>query len=179
MKRVSLGVLSVALALAAAAPLRSQVTVQTEGFRFGLGLGPTAPMGSYGNLDKMGIHLLGVFETPLGSGPLYLRADGLYSSTGHDGVSGSTAILAGNASVLYHFTAPHAQARPYALGGLGIYNVDPGTDAQTKLGFALGGGVTFSLGGLNAFAEARYISVQTSPNSYSLIPITIGLMFGY
>jgi hypothetical protein len=178
MKRVSLGVLAFGLALAAATPMRAQIAPATEGFRFGLGLGATMPMGNYYN-DKMGINILGVFETPIGGSPLYLRADGIYSSTGHDGVTGSTAILAGNASVLYHFSAPNAQARPYVLGGLGIYNFDPGTDAQTKLGFALGGGVTFSLGGLNAFAEARYVSIQTSPSSATLVPITVGLMFGY
>jgi hypothetical protein len=179
MKRVSLGVLALGLALAAATPVRAQVSPATEGFRFGLGLGATMPLGDYGSLDKMGINILGVFETPIGGSPLYLRADGLYSSTGHDGVTGSTAILGGTASALYHFSAPNAQARPYVLGGLGIYNVDPGSDAQTKVGFALGGGVTFSLGGLNAFAEARWISIQTSPSSSTMVPISVGLMFGY
>ena len=179
MKRVSLGVLIAGLALAATTPARAQVNPATEGFRFGLGLGATMPMGDYGSLDKMGLNILGVFETPIGGGPMYLRADGLYSSTAHEGVTGSTAILGGTASVLYHFSAPNAQARPYVLGGLGIYNFDPGTDAETKLGFALGGGVTFGLGGLNAFAEARYVTIQTAGSSASLVPITIGLMFGY
>lgn len=180
MKRVSLGVLIAGLALALAAPLRAQqIYPATEGFRFGLGLGATMPTGDYGGLDKMGINILGVFEMPISGSPLYLRADGLYSSTAHEGVSGSTAILGGTASALYHFSAPNAQARPYVLGGLGIYNWDPGTDSQTKLGFALGGGVTFSLGGLNAFAEARYISIQTSGSSSTMVPLTFGLMFGY
>jgi len=44
---------------------------------------------------------------------------------------------------------------------------------------ALGGGVTFGLGGLNAFAEARYISIQTSGSSRTMVPLTFGLMFGY
>ena len=179
MKRMSLSALAIAVALCAGIPLRAQLIQRTEGFRFGLGLGATMPMGDYGKLDKMGLHVLGVFETPLGQSPLYLRVDGLYSSTAHDGSSGSTSILGGTASVLYHFSAPNAQARPYALGGLGIYQFDPGSSAQTKIGFALGGGVTFNLGGLNAFAEARYISIKTSSSSATLVPITLGLMFGY
>jgi hypothetical protein len=179
MKRMSLGALAVASALCAALPLRAQLVQQKEGFRFGLGVGATMPMGDYGNLDKMGLNLLGVFETPFSGGPLYLRVDGIYSSTSHEGSDGSTGILGANASLLYHFNAPNAQARPYILGGLGIYNVDFGADTQTKLGYALGGGVTFTLGGLNAFAEARWASVQTSGSSTTFVPLTVGLMFGY
>jgi opacity protein-like surface antigen len=179
MKRTSLGALAVAIALCAAMPLRAQLIQRTEGFRFGLGLGATLPMGDYGDLDKMGINILGVFETPIANSPLYLRADGIYSSTSHDGSSGSTGILGGTASALYHFSAPAAQARPYVLGGLGIYNVDPGSGSQTKIGYGLGGGVTFNIGGLSAFAEARYVSVQTSPSSITFVPLTVGLMFGY
>ena len=179
MKRTSWGALIVAIALCAAMPLRAQLIQRTEGFRFGLGLGATLPMGDYGKLDKMGINILGVFETPLAHSPLYLRADGIYSSTAHDGASGTTGILGGTASALYHFSAPAAQARPYVLGGLGIYNVDFGTTSQTKIGYALGGGVTFNIGGLSAFAEARYASVQTSGSSTTFVPLTVGLMFGY
>jgi hypothetical protein len=179
MKRMSLSALAVLLTLALAMPLRAQLIQRTEGFRFGLGLGATFPTGNYGSVDKMGLNLLGVFETPLANSPLYLRVDGLYSSTAHDGASGNTSILGGTANVLYHFTAPNAQARPYALAGLGIYNVDPGTGSQTKLGIGFGGGVTFNLAGFNAFAEARYLSVQTSGSSTNFIPISVGLMFGY
>lgn len=179
MKRTSLGALGVAIALCAAIPLRAQLVPRSEGFRFGLGLGAAIPMGDYGDLDKLGINILGVFETPIANSPLYLRADGIYSSTAHKGSSGTTGILGGTASVLYHFSAPQAQARPYVLGGLGIYNVDFGPSSQTKIGYALGGGVTFSLGGLGAFAEARYVSIQTSGSSLTLVPLTVGLMFGY
>jgi hypothetical protein len=181
MKRTSLSALAVAVALCAAMPLRAQLYPASEGFRFGLGIGATQPLGDYGDFDKMGINLLGIFETPLAGSPLYLRIDGIYSSTAHEGTgaSGSTSILGGNASALYHFSAPNAQARPYALAGLGIYNVDSGPDAETKIGLGVGGGVTFSLGGLNAFAEARYVSVKTDGASTSFIPLTVGLLFGY
>lgn len=181
MKRFSLGALALALGLCAAPALHAQIMPRSEGFRFGLGLGATMPMGTYGDADKMGINLLGVFEMPLANSPLYLRVDGLYSSTAHDGTgaSGNTSILGGTVSALYHFSAPAATARPYALGGLGIYNVDPGAGSETKIGFGFGGGVTFLLGGFNAFAEARYISVQTSGASRTFVPLTVGLLFNY
>ncbi|HEY6090863.1 MAG TPA: hypothetical protein VIV83_02645 [Gemmatimonadales bacterium] len=179
MKRMSLSALCAVGALAFAMPVRAQIIPRGEGFRFGLGLGATLPMGNYGDLDKMGVNILGVFETPLANSPLYLRADGLYSNTSHDGASGSTSILGGTASVLYHFSAPNATARPYILGGLGIYNVDPGGGSETKIGYAFGGGVTFNIGALSAFAEARYASIQTSGSSTTLVPLTVGLLFGY
>lgn len=182
MKRLSLSALAVAAALCAAIPLRAQLIERTEGFRFGLGIGATLPMGDYGDVDKMGLNVLGVFETPLANSPLFLRVDGLYSSTAHDGPDGTTGILGGTASALYHFSAPQAQARPYALAGLGIYNVDfgtPGVDSETKIGFGLGGGVTFNLAGFNAFAEARYMSVKTSGSSMTFVPLSVGLLFGY
>lgn len=178
MKRMSLSALAIAVALCAAMPLRAQLIQRTEGFRFGLGLGATLPMGDYGNADKMGINILGVFETPLANSPLYLRVDGLYSSTAHDGITGNTSILGGTASALYHFSAPAAQARPYILGGLGIFNRDAG-GSETKIGYAFGGGVTFNLAGLSAFAEARYLSIQTSGSSTTFVPLTVGLLFGY
>jgi len=179
MKRIPLSAFAVAVALCAAMPLRAQLMPRTEGFRFGLGVGASMPIGDYGDSDKMGVNLLGVFETPLANSPLYLRVDGLYSSTSHDGIDGSTSILGGTASALYHFSAPAATARPYALAGLGIYNVDGGADSETKVGIGIGGGVTFTLGGLDAFAEARYVSVLTSNVSTTFVPLTFGLLFGY
>lgn len=180
MRGIRLGALVLGLGLCATPALRAQrLAPPSEGFRFGLGIGATMPIGTYGDFDKMGINILGMFQTPLGQGPVYLRVDGLYSSTSHDAGSGSTSILGGTASALYYFSAPAATTRPYALGGLGFYNVDGGGGSQTKIGFGFGGGLLFNLAGFNAFAEARYISVQTSGSSINFIPITVGMVFGY
>jgi opacity protein-like surface antigen len=176
---MSLGALTVVAALCAPSPLRAQLIERTEGFRFGLGAGVTLPIGDFGDFDKMGVNILAVFETPLANSPLYLRADGVYSSTSHDAGGGSTSILGGAVSALYHFSAPRATARPYVLGGLGLYNVDFSPGSETKIAYAFGGGVLFNLSGFNAFAEARYISVQTDGPSTTFIPLSVGLMFGY
>jgi hypothetical protein len=175
-----LGALTVAAALCATVPLHAQLIERGEGFRFGLGVGATMPTGDFGTADKMGVNILGVFEAPLANSPLYLRVDGLYSSTAHEVGSGNTSLLGATVNALYHFSAPNASARPYALGGLGLYNADFGVgESQTKLSFGAGGGVTFNLAGFSAFAEARYMSIQTSGASTSFIPISVGLMFGY
>lgn len=179
MTRMFLGALTLALGLGATTSLHAQRAQPTEGTRFGLAVGATFPMGDYGTADKMGLNVMGVLQLPLASSPLHLRIDALYSSTAHDGASGTTSILGGNVGVLYHFSAPAATARPYVLGGLGLYNVDGGGSSQTKIGFGFGGGVLFGLAGFNAFAEARYLSVQTSPSSITFVPISVGLMFGY
>ena len=180
MRRLSLGALTVAAALCATTTLRAQLIERGEGFRFGLGVGATMPMGDFGTADKMGLNILGVFEAPLAHSPLYLRIDGLYSSTGHEVGTGSTSLLGGTVSALYHFSAPNATARPYAVGGLGLFNADFGVgESQTKLSFGGGGGVTFNLSGFSAFAEARYMSVKTSGSSTTFVPISVGLMFGY
>jgi len=177
MTRMSFGAL--ALGLWATTAVHAQQRQPTEGTRFGLGVGATLPMGNYGDVDKLGVNLLGVLQFSLAATtPVHLRVDGIYSSTAHDGVSGSTSILGGNVSLLYHFGAPAAPARPYVLGGLGFYNVDAFGSSETKIGFGLGGGVLFGLGGFNAFAEARYLSVSSGP-SLTFVPLTVGLMFGY
>jgi len=180
MKRMSFGSLALVLGLCATTAVHAQQRQPTEGTRFGLGVGATMPMGTYGDVDKMGVNLLGVVQFSLAeTTPIHLRIDGIYSSTSHDGVSGSTSILGGNVSALYHFAAPRATARPYILGGLGLYNVAAFGTSATKIGFGFGGGVLFGLGGFHAFAEARYLSVQASGSSLTFVPLTVGLMFGY
>jgi opacity protein-like surface antigen len=181
MKRSHFGALALTLGLCTVpAALHAQQMQPTEGTRFGLGIGATLPMGDYGDADTMGFNLLGVLQMPLASSPVHLRIDGMYSQTSHDGVDGSTTLLGGTVSALYHLGDRLAATRPYVLGGLGFFNVDPGVGgSETKISFGFGGGVLFSLAGLNAFAEARYMSIQTSGSSVSFVPVSVGLMFGY
>jgi hypothetical protein len=50
--------------------------------------------------------------------------------------------------------------------------------STTKFAFGAGGGILFSIGTMHAFLETRYMSVQTSGNSLSFLPVSLGLMFG-
>ena len=70
MKRTSLSAFVGLAALCAAMPLQAQLMPASETFRFGLGVGATQPLGDYGDFDKMGINLLGIFEMPLSGSPL-------------------------------------------------------------------------------------------------------------
>jgi hypothetical protein len=176
MKRMHIGTLALALALCATPALRAQ-RQPTEGIRFGFGVGPTLPIGNYGDRDKMGYHVLGVLQLPISASPVHLRVDVLYGQTSHDVGAGSTTLFGGTVDALYHLGDRAASARPYILGGLGLYNVDAFGATQSKIAYGFGGGLLFGLSGLNAFVEARYMSVQTSGASLTFVPITVGLMF--
>jgi len=177
MRSIRIAMVGLALGLVAAPALRAQAQ-PTEGIRFGLGVGATMPMGDYNTVDKMGYNLLGVLQMPIASSPVHLRVDVMYSQTSHDAVSGNTTLFGSTVDALYHLGDRAASARPYILGGLGLYNVDGLGPSEAKLAFGFGGGVLFGLGGLHAFAEARYMSIQTSGSSLNFVPITVGLMFG-
>lgn len=176
MKRTHICTLALALALFATPALRAQ-RQPTEGIRFGFGVGPTLPMGNYGDIDKMGYHLLGVLQMPISGSPVHLRVDVMYGQTSHKVGGGSTTLFGSTVYVLYHLGDRHASARPYILGGLGLYNVDAFGASEAKFAFGFGGGLLFGLSGLNAFVEARYMSVPASPSSLTFVPITVGLMF--
>ncbi len=176
MRSIRMAALVLALGLVAAPALRAQ-SQPTEGIRFGFGVGATLPMSDYGNVDKMGYHVLGVLQMPIKASPVHIRVDVMYSQTSHDVVSGNTTLFGSTVDALYHLGDRAASARPYILGGLGLYNVDAGGASEAKLAFGFGGGLLFGLSGLNAFVEARYMSVQTSGSSLTFVPITVGLMF--
>jgi hypothetical protein len=156
----------------------------TEGWRFGVGVGPTFPVGDYGTADKLGFHGLFLVQMPVSNTPIHLRADLMYSQTSHkNGVSGNSKLVGGTVDALYHLGDRRASMRPYILGGLGYYNVKVVaggfSGSQSKIGFGVGGGVLFGLGvSMHGFAEARYMSISTSGGSTGFVPVTFGLMFG-
>ena len=158
--------------------------LQAQHLHFGLGGGLTMPMGDYNTADKMGFHGLGMLQLAPPAMPIQFRGEGMYSQSSHDGVGGNTKITGGMVSVVYPFGLPAAPIRPYVLGGLGYYSVKVditgfGSGSESKIGFGGGGGVMFGLGGMHAFAEARYMSISTSGGSTAFVPITVGLMFGH
>jgi hypothetical protein len=178
MTHVRFGILTLALGLLAMPALHGQHAQPTEGIRFGVGGGITLPTGDYGTVDKAGWHVLGLIQLPISQSPIHLRFDALYGSTSHKSGfgSGNTKLTGATADLLYHLGDHAASVRPYVLGGLGIFDVSDGS-STSKFAFGLGGGILFGVGTMHAFAEARYISVQTS-SSLTFIPISVGLMFG-
>ncbi len=173
MKRFGLALLAVMTLVVVAAPASAQ------SIRWGVGAGLLMPMGTYGDLDKVGFTggLGGTYQLPGGIG---IRADVSYGTTSEkSGVTAhKTKILGGMASVVYHLAA--AGPRPYVMGGLGFSNVkvDPASDTKFAFGLGLGVALPLGTGGNRLFAETRYTSVQTDGNSLNYLPIVVGISFG-
>jgi opacity protein-like surface antigen len=132
--------------------------------------------------------------------PLGLRVDATYGTNGaNDVLKGdlttrlgqptdeTTKLLGANLDVTYASRST-ARAKPYLLGGLGMYHVtisvtsgDSTTEnSETKLAWNLGAGVSFRLGGGAAFLELRYVNlaaVSGFPRT-TFLPIIAGLRFG-
>jgi len=176
MRRTLLAVVAVGmLALVPASMLSAQ------GLRWGVGAGLLMPMGDYGDFDKTGFTVGGGGTYWLTGGQLGIRADLSYSSTSEkEGVlAHTTKLIGGLASVVYGLGASGAPARPYVMGGVGLYNVDGGGGSETKVSFGAGAGVGFKLGtgGMRGFLETRFTSVSTDP-SLTFLPIVVGVSFG-
>jgi hypothetical protein len=178
MQRNRLGILALALGLAATPALGAQQTQPTEGIRFGVGGGLTLPIGDYADFDKAGWHVLGLIQFPISQSPIHARFDAMYGQTSHDVGSGNTTLTGATGDLLYHLGNRASTVRPYVLGGLGFYNADFGGASESKFAFGVGGGILFSIGTMHAFLEGRYMSVQTSNSSLNFLPVSLGLMFG-
>ena len=179
MKRMLFAVLAVGcLTILAAA------TAPAQAIRWGVGAGVLLPMGEYGDFDKMGF-TGGVGGSSQLRGGLAIRADVSYGRTNEKsgGTPHTTTLLGGMASLVYSFGAS-AGARPYLMGGVGMYNVkvDAGglSSSETKAAFGFGGGVSLPMGtgGSRLFAETRYTGVSTRGFSTAFLPVIVGISFG-
>src|SRR3989454_10759274 len=159
---------------------------QAPSVRFGLGGGASIPVGDYNQADKIGWHGLGMVQFGLPALTVESRVDGLYGHTTHKDMSGaavpgSTKLYGGLANVVYSI-GPKGMARPYVLGGIGVYHVKvdvPGTTAdETKFAFGVGGGGSVGAGPARFFVEGRFVSVRGSGGSTSFVPVTAGVTFG-
>jgi len=151
-----------ALAIAAAAfaaPAEAQLP-----FRLGVQAGASIPTGDMGDGAETGYHVGLLAEAKPVLLPIGVRADVIYNefgSSGEDDVD--FRLLNVNANAI--FEMPGVGLRPYLLGGLGWYrgnfNADGESgDAESAIGFNVGGGIKFGLAGFGAAVEAHYRSVN-------------------
>lgn len=146
-----------------------------------LGLGPTLPMGDFGDGFKTGFHVMGGANFELTARPISFRTDAMYSMNKCD-VGGCGDITSNlftmSGDIQYNFPTP--TTHPYLLGGLtwgraslGGNDAPSGVDAESDVGFNVGGGAHFNVGGAKAFVEARYFVVGDT----DFVPITFGVRF--
>lgn len=165
------------------------VSAQTPGGRasFHIGGGLVLPTGDFGDFAKTGWQAMGGVDFGLSGIPFMLRVDALYGqNNGDEAVTGpdvKAKFFGGMAGGQFMIGSGPSPVKPYILAEVGVVNVKvtaPGgfSDSESKFAFAPGVGLQFGLGSMNAFVEAKYLSVQTSSSSTNMIPILVGLRFG-
>ena len=171
----------IALAAIAAALVSAPVAVEAQSpVKFGLAAGATFPQGDVGDVFDWGYHVSGQVGIKPAASPVGFRGDVMFHSFGAKDDSGfdgeNLNVLAGivNAELGLGGVA----ARPYIIGGLGMYRSTlADSDAETDFGFNVGAGVDFALAGFSAFGEVRFHSIQTEGESTNIIPVSFGLRF--
>lgn len=166
-------------------------SAQAQGLSFGVGGGAVIPTGSMADLNSTGWSAMAVARLKPPVAPLGLQVDAFYSRLGLEGgVDGHSRIIGGTANAVFAFPGAGA-ARPYLLGGVGVYNgkvtIDGfgSSDAETKFGLNAGAGFDFGLGKASLFADARFHAILKGGVDAStfeettayMIPVTVGLRF--
>jgi opacity protein-like surface antigen len=176
--------LRIAAALAGVVLASSSLAAQA-GSRptFGVSGGIAFPTGDFGDAFKSGYDIAANLGFQPATLPVGLRIEGMYNRfdlKDNQRFEGHTNILAltGNA-VLAGRSSTEGSVRPYAIGGIGVYNSKAsGTDASdTNFGLNIGAGLELPLSGITTFIEARYHHVFSDPGSFGLIPVVVGVKF--
>ena len=169
----------------AAAPAHAQdAAAAPRAIRFGLAAGATFPTGDAGDLYDWGFHVAGsgTYRAPLV--PVGFRGEVMWHRlTGAEFESGLGTVDVPDANVVAGIVNAElglggTGARPYVIGGLGVYRISAeDVDASTDFGFNIGAGVGLMLAGFDAFAELRYHSIQSDGEAVNIIPISFGVRF--
>jgi outer membrane protein W len=177
---------AVGLALA----LSAQVAQAQGGLSFGLGAGVVVPSGSMADLNSTGYTGQASLRMQPAASPLGFQVDGFYTRLGlQNDIEGHSQMIGGTANAVYAFSGASA-ARPYLIGGLGVYNTKLtldgfGSGSDTKFGANAGAGFDFKLGAASLYAEGRFhtifkaaVDAETLQETTAyMIPITVGLRF--
>lgn len=172
------GILLASSSLAAQAAQRPSI---------GVSGGLAIPTGDAGDGLNSGYNISAHVGFQPSSLPVGVRIEGMYNRFDFNddvGVDGHTNLLALTANAILgpRVTTP-GSVRPYAIGGLGIYNAKASlerggsSDSETNFGLNIGAGLDLPLSGIATFVEARYHHVFSDPGSFGMIPIVVGIRF--
>lgn len=179
---------AIAVAGLATAALLAPATASAQSpFKIGLAVGPSFPTGDVSDSQEWGYNFSASIGIKPMLSPVGFRIEGMWNQfTGKDVATplgdvnfDDLRILAGTANV--ELGLGGVAVKPYAIGGLGMYNMsiaNDGTDeSSTEFGFNLGGGIRFDLAGFSTFAEARFHNVSVEGGNVRFIPLTFGVSF--
>ena len=159
-----------------------------QGVSVGVSAGASFPVGSNADVLEPGYHLAAHVGTQGRPGPIALRLDVAYDRWELEDFLANVNSISGTLNAVFYLVGnPVARARPYVLGGPGVYHLRGGFDfntvgsslseSATHFGLNGGLGVDFTLGQLAPFVEARYHSVYTEGENLSFVPVTFGVRF--
>jgi opacity protein-like surface antigen len=151
--------------------------------KWNIGLGLNLPQADLKDADsKSGLAARGGATFGLGMSPISIRAEAGYDMWKIDGTSENFNMVSVSGDAVYSF--PGVGAKPYILGGLNwnqLGSSAAGSTSENNVGFNVGAGVNFMLGGMGAYVEARYVKVSISSggtdSDISNVPIVVGLRF--
>ncbi|CAN5790335.1 hypothetical protein BH24GEM1_BH24GEM1_21430 [soil metagenome] len=176
---------AVGLALA----LVAQAAHAQAGVSLGLGAGAVVPTGSMADVNSLGWSGQAALRVKPGASPVGFQVDAFYTRLGlENDLDGHSRMLGGTANAVFAFPSA-AVARPYLIGGLGLYNGKTtlegfgSTDSETKFGANAGAGFDFKLGPAALYAEGRFhaifkaaVDTETFEEKTAyMIPLTVGL----
>ena len=170
--------------------LVAQAAHAQAGLSLGLGGGLVVPTGTMADGIQTGWNGMVVARVKPALSPVGLQLDGFYNRFAlQGGVEGHSRMLGATADAV--FALPSAMvARPYLLGGIGMYSGKTSIDglgssqSQTKFGLNAGAGFDFGFsGGARLFAEGRFHAILkgvTDPSTGAektgyMVPLTVGL----
>ena len=175
-------------ALGLALAIGAQAAQAQAGVSLGLGAGAVVPTGSMADINSMGWTGQTSLRVKPAVSPLGFQVDASYSRMGFDSdlIDGHTSTLAGTANAVFAFPSA-AVARPYLIGGVGVYNmkatVGDVSGSDTKFGANAGAGFDLKLGSAALYAEGRFHAIfkggfdtETGDEATGyMIPLTVGL----
>ena len=209
MIRASCVAVLVSTLVATIAPLSAQ-GVDSRPVHFGVMGGVSIPLGLMSDASQTGWNAGALVRIGFPGSPLSVRIDGQWHQLEGNGsrnacplgvVAGAgfcpqpidVRVIDGTADIAYTFG--HAHPGFYLLAGGGAYGeraTTPSSGARgsaTKFGLNAGAGVTFRVGSLGGFLEARYHNIihgsdvgdfarrSDKVKSLELVPISLGLTF--
>jgi opacity protein-like surface antigen len=175
-------------AIGLALALGAQAAQAQAGISLGLGAGAVVPTGSMADVSSTGWTGQASLRVKPAVSPLGFQLDASYSRLGLDSdvVDGHTQTIAGTANAVFAFPSAGV-ARPYLIGGLGLYNmkatVGDVSGSATKFGANAGAGFDLKLGSASLYAEGRFhaifkggVNTETGEEATaSMVPLTVGL----
>lgn len=178
---------SISLALAAVLAMAAPAAGQS----IYVMVGPSFPIGDYGDYAGTGFHLAGGFSLDLVA-DLSVYAEGFWGQNNHSDSDAKTRPYGAYSGLLYEFETDALPVDPYIFGGIGIlvhdFSFESGgidlSESENAFSYQTGAGVEFDLGGLDAFGEVRLLGASFDAETQGLddeattfIAVTFGVSF--